>query len=125
MSLPQPLESPSTIRKVDQGDNGLGMLTGEYVSMSEMYKVWPKFVPIPVGCGTYASNPNVHFFLCEFIPMTDEVPEIQSFTQTLAELHSGGISPNGKYGFHVLTYKGTIPQYTDWHDTWEGSFTTL
>lgn len=98
------------------------MVTGEYVSMSEMYIVLPKFVPIPLGCGTYASDPNIHFFICELIHMTDEIPEIQSFTQTLAELHTRGISPNGKYGFHVSTYKGTIPQYTDWHDTWEESF---
>ena len=54
--------------------------------------------------------------------MTDEIPEIQAFTSTLAELHSNGLSPDGKYGFHVPTYKGTIPQYTVWHDTWEESY---
>lgn len=54
--------------------------------------------------------------------MTDDIPEIQAFTETLAELHTKGVSPNGKYGFEVPTYKGTIPQYTEWHDTWEESF---
>ncbi|KAJ5519085.1 hypothetical protein N7453_001507 [Penicillium expansum] len=114
--------SPSFFLKVSQGDTGWGMVSGEYASMKALYKTLPKFVPIPVGCGTYASNSNVHFFICELINMTDNIPEIQAFTKTLAELHKKGISPNGKYGFDVPTYKGTIPQYTAWHDTWEESF---
>lgn len=108
--------------KVSQGDNGWGMVFGEYTSMATLYKTLPKFVPTPIGCGTYASNPDIHFFLCELINMTDDIPEIQGFTETLAELHTKGISPTGKYGFEVPTYKGTIPQYTEWHDTWEESF---
>ena len=54
--------------------------------------------------------------------MTDDIPEIQAFTETAAELHTKGISPNGKYGFEVPAYKGTIPQYTLWADTWEEAF---
>ncbi|OQE05100.1 hypothetical protein PENVUL_c027G07651 [Penicillium vulpinum] len=114
--------SPSFFLKVSQGDTGWGMVSGEYASMKALYKVLPQFVPIPVGCGTYASNPNVNFFICELIKMTDNIPEIQAFTKTLAELHKKGISPTGKFGFDVPTYKGTIPQYTAWHDTWEESF---
>ncbi|ESZ91086.1 hypothetical protein SBOR_8519 [Sclerotinia borealis F-4128] len=68
------------------------------------------------------SAPDIHFFCCELINMTDEIPEMQAFTSALAELHLKGISPNGKYGFSVPTYKGTIPQYTDWHETWEESY---
>ncbi|KAL2036369.1 hypothetical protein N7G274_010916 [Stereocaulon virgatum] len=108
--------------KVSQGDTGWGMMLGEYTSMASLWKTLPKFVPTPIGYGTYASNPDIHFFLCELINMTDDIPEIQPFTETLAELHTKGISPNGKYGFEVPTYKGTIPQYTEWHDTWEEAF---
>lgn len=54
--------------------------------------------------------------------MADDVPEIQTFTGILAELHTKGLSPNGKYGLGVPTYKVTIPQYTEWHNTWEESF---
>ncbi|PQE15600.1 Fructosamine Ketosamine-3-kinase protein [Rutstroemia sp. NJR-2017a BBW] len=101
--------------KVSQGENGKGMVLGEFASMTAIYQIMPKFVPEPIGAGTYASAPDIHFFCCELINMTDEIPEIQAFTSTLAELHSKGISPNGKYGFHVPTYK-------DWHDTWEESY---
>lgn len=89
------------------------MVLGEFASMSAIYQVMPKFAPEPIGSGTYASAPDIHFFCCELINMSDEIPEIQAFTSTLAELHSKGISPNGKYGFFVPTYKGTILQYTN------------
>ncbi|TVY48641.1 Fructosamine-3-kinase [Lachnellula occidentalis] len=101
--------------KVSQGDNGKGMVLGEFASMTALHQTLPKFVPEPIGTGTYASAPEIHFFCCELINMT-------AFTSTLAQLHSKGISPNGRYGFHVPTYKGTIPQYTAWHDTWEESY---
>ncbi|TGO44378.1 hypothetical protein BCON_0531g00010 [Botryotinia convoluta] len=84
--------SRSYFLKVSQGDNGKGMVLGEFASMTAMYRVLPKFVPEPIGSGTYASAPDIHFFCC--------------------------ISPNGKYGFFVPTYKGTIPQYTEWQETW-------
>lgn len=54
--------------------------------------------------------------------MTDEVIDNQAFLQLLAELHTRDISPDGKYGLEVPTYKGTIPQYKNWHDTWEEVF---
>ena len=98
------------------------MVTGEYHSMSALWKTLSKFVPKPIGYGTYRSSADIHFFLCEFLDMTDDIPEIQAFTKTLAELHTKGISPNGMYGFEVPTYKGNIPQYTKWHDTWEESY---
>lgn len=41
--------------------------------------------------------------------MTDYSPEIQAFTETLAEPRTEGLSPNGRYGFEAPTYKGTIP----------------
>ena len=77
---------------------------------------------MPYGCGSYATDPNIHFSICELVNMTDDVPEIQAFCRSLAQLHQKGVSPNGKFGFPVHTYKGTIPQYTEWHDTWEESF---
>lgn len=54
--------------------------------------------------------------------MTDEIPEIQASVRLLAELHTRGRSPDGKCGSEVPTYKGTIPQYTNWHGTWEEAF---
>lgn len=54
--------------------------------------------------------------------MVEELPEIESFTSSLAQMHKSSESPNGKYGFHVTTYMGPLPQDNTWCDTWEVFF---
>ncbi|KAJ4394734.1 hypothetical protein N0V93_003953 [Gnomoniopsis smithogilvyi] len=105
-----------------EGDNGRNMTEGEYASMRAMYQVLPNFVPEPVGRASYACNLNIHFLILKLVKMSNDSPETQTFVKLLAQIHHQGVSPNGKYGFHVPTYKGTIPQYTKWHDTWEEAF---
>jgi protein-ribulosamine 3-kinase len=109
--------------QVAQGDIGKSMVSGEFVSMTAMHETIPDSTPAPIAWGTYASNPNIHFFLCYFVDMIDEVPDVQAFTTKVAELHTNGISPTGKYGFPVPTYMGQMPQYTAWTDSWEAFFT--
>ena len=60
--------------QVAQGDVGRAMVSGEFSSMTTLHNTIPDASPEPVGWGTYASNPNVHFSLCRFIDMIDEVP---------------------------------------------------
>jgi len=89
----------------------------------------PEFVPEPIAQGTYASNPDVNFFLMRFVDMTDEVPEVDSLPEKVAEMHRKCISPNGKYGFHVPTNEGALKQPNTWTYSWEkffyGRVTTL
>ena len=98
------------------------MASGEFASMSAMHEAIPDLTPTPIAWGTYASDRDVHFFLCSFVDMTDEIPDIQSFPRMIAELHLKSVSPNGKYGFPVPTYLGRIPQETAWTDSWEDFF---
>ena len=98
------------------------MVAQEYVSMKTLYDIVPDLLPKPIGYGTYAENPNIHFFVSEFVEMTDDVPDT-SFMSSLAELHSKTFSPNNKYGFSVPLFQRTIPQYTQWTDSWEEFFT--
>ena len=109
--------------QVAKGDIGKSMVSGEFVSMTAMHKTIPDATPASIAWGTYASNPDIHFFLCYFVDMTDEVPDVQAFTTKVAALHTNGISPTGKYGFPVPTYMGQMPQYTAWTDSWEAFFT--
>lgn len=109
-------------RKVAQNGTGKAMVSGEFVSMSSLHKTQPRLVPTPYAWGTYAADSNIHFFLCEFVEMTDDLPDIQELSALLAEIHCKGINPEGKYGFPVPTLQGTIPQYTDWEDSWESFF---
>ena len=85
---------------------------GEYESMSALYKYSPHFLPKPYAWSSYRSLENVHFFLCGFHDMTEELPNVAKFPAMVAELHlkSQSQSPNGKYGFHITTYMGPLPQ---------------
>ncbi len=99
------------------------MVSGEFFSQSTLYPAAPDFTPKPYAWGTYASDPKIHFFLCEFVDMDEAtLPDPQKFAQALAKLHRTTVSPIGKYGFPVATFQGLVPQYADWTDTWEEFF---
>ena len=98
-------------------------MSGEFVAMTAISTVVPGLAPRPIAWGTYESMPDVHFFLCNFHDMTDELPDLSTFPAKLAELHKSGSSPDGKYGFPVTTYHGNTPLKHVWADTWEEYFT--
>lgn len=98
------------------------MVSGEFVSMKSLHDALPYLTPIPVAWGSYTADPNVHFFLCGFVEMNDDLPDVNALASSLAELHMNAVSPNGKYGFPVPTLQGTVPQYTEWTDSWEEFF---
>lgn len=116
----------SYFTKVLTGEVGKKILHGEYESMKTIHGVTPGYAPAPVAWGTSAQDPNVHFFLCEYREMTlsrDKMPDPDPFTQKLSELHQQSEAPPGKrFGFHVPTYSGYLPQYTGWEDSWEVFF---
>ena len=108
------------------------MVSGEFVSMKSLHEKLPSNTTTPLAWGTYASNPNIHFFLCNFIEMSMDrsntqnvspaLPDATNLSSALANLHKNVWSPNGKYGFSVPTLQGTFPQYTEWTDSWEDFF---
>jgi len=108
---------------VAQGDIGKAMVSSEFYSMTTMHQVISDSTPAPIAWGTYASNPNIHFFLCRFVDVINEVPDVETFTVKIAELHAQSSSPNGKYGFPVPTYMGQMAQYHTWTESWEVFFT--
>lgn len=98
------------------------MMHGEFESMSALFATSPDFLPKPHAWGSYKSITDTHFFLCDFHDMVEELPEISQFTKSVAELHLRSVSLTGKYGFHVTTYMGPLPQDNTWTDTWEEFF---
>ncbi|KAJ5383260.1 Fructosamine/Ketosamine-3-kinase [Penicillium concentricum] len=54
--------------------------------------------------------------------MMDRLPHPKIFPALLAQLHKSGISQKWKFGFHVTTYQGRLPQNTSECDTWEECF---
>lgn len=108
--------------KVLSKDVGKNMVRGEYESMKAIHTILPEFAPQPIAHGTYETVPDIHYFLCEFRDMAEEMPDPHKFTARLAALHQNSKSPNGKFGFHTTTYAGNLPQMIDWEESWEKFF---
>lgn len=99
------------------------MMFGEFTSMTLIHGITPTLVPRPIAWGSYEKLEDVHFFLCEFREMRDELPDLETFPAMIANLHRSGTSPNGKFGFGVTTFHGNTPIDHGWSDTWEEYFT--
>lgn len=53
---------------------------------------------------------------------TDVMPDPHKFAARLSKLHEESNSPDGKFGFHVTTYAGNLPQFVGWEESWEVFF---
>jgi fructosamine-3-kinase len=51
------------------------------------------------------------------------MPEPEDFATHLAKLHRESQSPDGRFGFHITTYAGNLPQMVEWERSWETFFT--
>ncbi|TVY20800.1 Ketosamine-3-kinase [Lachnellula arida] len=117
--------------QVATGSNGHSMMNGEYESSKAINTAVSDFAPKAVGWGTFASNPELHFFLQDFHEMEQGVPDMEKFTLKLAEMHLKNAemhsqmkerfegSGRPRFGFHVTTHNGCLPQDNRWTDTWE------
>ncbi|MCJ1395997.1 hypothetical protein MMC18_008883 [Xylographa bjoerkii] len=106
--------------------SGQAQLAGEFAVMSELYKTIPSLVPRPQGHGRlYLESPPTYFFICEFVNISDRLPDPVRLGARLAELHTTSVSPTGKFGFYVPTYDGKLPQITDWDSSWASFFGKL
>jgi protein-ribulosamine 3-kinase len=108
--------------KVLSHETGKRMVHGEFESMTAIRKISPTFAPEPIAWGSFQNVPDAHFFLCEYRDMSDEMPDPQKFAAQLAHLRQDSHSPDGKFGFHVTTYSGNLPQLNDPEASWETYF---
>ena len=98
-------------------------MDGEYESTSAIYAEVENFTPKPLEWGTFASNRDIHYYLCDFLDLESGAPSLASeFCEKVALLHMKSKSPNGKFGFDRPTYNGDLRQKNGWTDTWEESF---
>lgn len=113
-------EERSYFLKVNDFRSGLVMYGSEFESLKAIYKAVPGICPNPLGWGQYASDPHVHFLHTPFIEMYDEAPDLDTLPPRVAELYRNGVSPDGKFGFHVPVAGGPLPlrltQSTSWED---------
>lgn len=105
---------------------GRNMMEGEFASMTELYKTMPSFVPKPIAWGQYQFKyPPTFFFLCDFIDMSNQMPDPDRLCVRVAELHRKSVSPTGQFGFYLRTCQGRTPQATEWDSSWTSFFTKL
>jgi protein-ribulosamine 3-kinase len=125
VELPEGIESQYFIKCATE-EAGRIMMEGEFNSMSELYKTMPNSVPRPHSWGQYqTATPKTYFFLSQFVDISHPVPEPNQLCSKLAELHRTSISPTGKFGFHITTCLGRIPQAVSWESSWTTFFTKL
>ncbi len=97
------------------------MMMGAFEAEQALYGAAPDFVPRPVAWGTYAGDPDRHFYLCEFVEMYDDLLSPSAWATAVSTLHvnSMGKSPNGQLGFHVTTHLASVPVDNAWQASWE------
>jgi fructosamine-3-kinase len=104
-------------------------LNGKFESLKAIHNLWPGFVPKPIAQGSYISDPDIHFLLMGFLDITGNVPSVDHLPANLAEMHLKGVSPNGKFGFHMPTglpfLQGELEQFNNWTSSWEALFTRV
>ena len=100
-------------------------MQGTFESEKAFWEYAPRNVPKPVAWDAYQNESDIYFYLAEFHDMVARVPDPQRFVQIIAKVHqeSKGKAPSGKFGFHVPTHLGNIPNDNAWEDTWEAFFT--
>ena len=89
------------------------MIEADFESLKALHSVSPLLAPCPYSWGPYKDDPTCHFMLVEFREVGQQPPEPTLFTQRIAELHRNSISPTGKFGFHMKTMAGPIPQHNN------------
>ena len=108
--------------QVSEGNAGFEALKGEFESTTLIHSLAPGFCPKPISQGTLVGGSTSHYYMCNFYELFEGVPEPISFCQKVAQLHMNHRSPEGKFGFHITTYCGNVPQKNAWCESWEKFF---
>ncbi|KAJ4153436.1 hypothetical protein LMH87_009921 [Akanthomyces muscarius] len=103
---------------------GSTIFLGEFESMNAICKAAPGFAPRPIAWGQCCGDEETFFFISEFIRIKPHgnLPDTTPFCKALAQLHHNSASPTGKFGFHVTTCNGDVPQNNQWESSWEVFF---
>ena len=101
------------------------MMRGSFEAETALHQIIPEYVPKPGAWGTFRADQGVHFYICQFVDMLDDVPSTRQWASAVAALHlrSMGKSPTGKFGFHTTTHLANVPVDNSWSTTWEECWT--
>ncbi|KAK1675225.1 Fructosamine kinase-domain-containing protein [Colletotrichum godetiae] len=108
-------------KKGARGAVGMDMMRGTFEAEQALYIFSPRRVPKPIGWGTYAVDPQTHFYLGQFVEMREDLPSATERATAVSGLHvdSMGKSSTGRFGFHVTTHLANVPVNNSWDPSWE------
>ncbi|KAK6842885.1 Altered inheritance of mitochondria protein 32 [Apiospora arundinis] len=101
---------------------------GEHYSAGIIASHVPDFGPKPVGKGEYYDEmgKHVYFYIMEYHDMDQQSPpDPAELAGQIAELHSSVVSPNGLFGYPLVTGRGTLDRTEHWDRSWAVQFTHL
>ena len=101
---------------------------GEAYSAGVIAEAVPDFGPQPVGRGDYFddSNNHVYFYLQNYHDMdVQSPPNPEALAHAIAELHRNTGSPNGEFGYPIVTGRGMVDRKEHWDKSWAAQFTHL
>lgn len=103
------------------GRVGAAMMKGSFEADKALHEAIPRRVPKPVAWGTYVCDPDIHFYMAEFVEMRDDASSPKDWAAAVLDLHlaSMGKSPGGQFGFHVTTHLANVPVDNSWTSSWE------
>lgn len=102
------------------------MIKADFESLKALHSVSAVLAPQPYNWGQYKSDRTCHFMLVEFREIDKQPAAPLPFVHRVAQLHENSVSPTDKFGFHMKTMVGPIPQRNDgWSDLWEEIFGNL
>lgn len=86
----------------------------------------PGMVPYALGWGKYSDpDPERYFFAVQFSRTKHFSCGSSKICCWVVELHRKGESPNGMFGFPVVTYNGALAHSVAWEKNWTTFFTTM
>ena len=101
-------------------------MEGEYTGMLELYNTVPHMIPKPYAWGKADTKPiPTYFYICDFISITNTLPDPVKLGAAVAELHKKSVSPTGKFGFYMNTCDGYLHQDVPWESSWTVAFQRL
>ncbi|KAH8761023.1 Fructosamine kinase-domain-containing protein [Diaporthe sp. PMI_573] len=101
---------------------------GEHHSATVIDSKVPGFGPEPVGKGEFIdeAGKQVYFYLQKYHDMDVQTPpDPAGLASAVAELHTKATSPNGKFGYPLVTGRGSVDRTEHWSDSWADQFTHL
>ncbi|KAI1368854.1 Fructosamine/Ketosamine-3-kinase [Xylaria arbuscula] len=99
------------------------MMKGAFEAENALYDFIPEYVPRPVSYGTYMSRPDLHFYICDFVDLVEEVPSPTAWAEAAAALHKRSRWATGQFGFHCPTHVGNVLIDNIWDSSWEAVWT--